>query len=89
MKVKNKINEIRFKYACLKCKRSHKKVIKHQLKTLKFCIFTIIDVGYPINDIEREILERAVSLYNETITNIHKDVKRCNEYITNYKEITE
>ena len=88
MKLKNKIDKIRFKYACLKCKQTHKKVIKQQLKTLKFCLFTIIDTGYPINDIDCEILERAVSLYNETSTYMNKDVKRCNEYIANYKEIT-
>ena len=89
MKLKNKINKLRLRYACLKVKRSHKKVIRHHLKTLKFCLYTIIDTGYcPINDIEHEVLERAVSLYKETTTDMNKDVKRCNEYIANYKEIT-
>lgn len=87
MKFKNKINHLRFKIACFRCKHADKNVIRHQLKTLKFCLFTSIDIGFPVIADEYEVLKKIISLYDKTSTDMVKDIKRCKEYISQYEEI--
>lgn len=88
MTLKKRIQHLKFKYTTFKCKRAHKNVINHQLKTLKFCLFTSIDIGFPVSNEECEVLQKIISLYNDTSIDMNKDIKRCKEYISNYKEIT-
>lgn len=80
-----KIKWLQFRFGILRTKHSHWKLVKHYLKTLKFCLHYIHKIGAPTNDTEEETIKRLISLYDETIADISKDVEWVRRYLDHIK----
>jgi hypothetical protein len=65
---------LKFKYVCFKLKCKHKKVVKLRLKGLKLCLQVINKVGFPVNKEEAELLNKALTTYDEILEELKNDV---------------
>ena len=66
--------KIEFERACRKVRRTHKAVIKINLKILKCCFKGIMSIDYPKSNQENETLQKLISSYDECITRMNKDI---------------
>lgn len=64
-----------FRLSALNVRLTHRKVIKHHLKVIKFCLEEMEDIGIPITKEENETLKRLLDLYYETINSLERDIK--------------
>ena len=83
--LKEKMNYWKFKFSCLKLKRHHKKLVNHNIKTLKFCIHNINNINFPTTDLERETLTVLIDLYEKTVNDLNKDIERVKRYMREFE----
>lgn len=81
-----KLNAIKFKFGVFKVKYSHMRLMKHYLKTLKFCIYHMVKIGIPVSDGEKMLMEALLSVYDETIMELNKNVDVHRKRIDHIKE---
>ena len=70
-----KINAIKFKFSIFKVKCSFMRVVRHNLKTLKFCIYHLNRICIPTNEEKNEVMKKLLSVYDETIAELNKNVE--------------
>lgn len=70
-----------FKFRIFKLTRSHMKVIKHDLKILRFCVCNIIKIGIPTSEANNESIKQLSALYYETIKKLNGDVDKISSYV--------
>ena len=78
--LKKVINKWQFTDSLRKVKSLHKKVLRQNLKIMKFCLYRINKIGIPTNETETETLKRLVSVYDETLKDLNKDIDRYSDY---------
>ena len=70
-----RIDRLKFKISVFKVKRSHMKLVKHDLKILWFCIHHLNKICIPTNEAKNETMKRLLSVYDETIAELNKNVE--------------
>lgn len=70
-----KINRLKFKFSVFKVKRSHMKLVKHDLKILLFCIHHLNKICIPTSEAKNEAMKKLLSVYDETIAELNKNVE--------------
>lgn len=83
--LKEKMKYWKFKMSCFKLKSHHKKLVNHNIKTLKFCIHNINKINFPTTDAEKETLTLLIDLYEKTVNDLNKDVERVKKYMREEK----
>jgi len=73
--------ELEFKASVRKAKRSIKKLIKQELKILKFCLYHMNRIGVPKNREQNEMLKLLLDSYNKVIVDLNENVKTYEHYI--------
>ena len=81
-----KIKFIKFKLACFKVKRSVMKGINHRLKILKFCIHYANKINIPVTKGDIMAMEALLSVYDETIADLNKNMDVHRETLNHIKE---
>lgn len=81
-----KIKFLKFKFACFKVKCSVMKAMKHRLKILKFCIHHANKINIPVTKGEIMAMEALLSVYDETIVYLNKNMDIYRERLNHIKE---
>lgn len=81
-----KINFLKFKFACFKAKCIHMKAVTLKLKILKFCIRHANKINIPVTEGEIMLMEALLSVYDETIADLNKDMDTYRERLNHIKE---
>lgn len=81
-----KIKFLKFKFACFKAKCSVMKAMKLKLKILKFCIHHANKINIPVTKGEVMAMESLLSVYDETVTELNKNMDRYREMLSHIKE---
>ncbi len=84
--LKEKIKDLKIKFAFLKIRRSRMKLMRHYLKTLKYCIRTADKIYIPTSIEEVSTMEELLSFYDETIVKLNKNMDIYRRLISNMKE---
>lgn len=71
---KKQIQGLQFKFNILKLKYIRIKRVNHHLKTLKFCLYTMIKIGSPVTESEILVTTAATSVYIDTISELNRIV---------------
>jgi hypothetical protein len=71
--------QLKFKTFKLRC--SHMKIVKHELKILRFCVCNIIKIGIPISETDNESIKQLSALYDETLKKLNGDVDKIRSYV--------
>lgn len=69
-----KIKALRFRLSVFKVKHSHMKLLKYDLKILKFCMRYMNKICIPVTEAENETMKKLFSVYDETIAELNKNV---------------
>ena len=77
-----KINALKFKFIVFKVKYSHMKLMKHYLKTLKFCTYHMNKITIPTSDAENKVMKELLSVYDGTIVELNKNVDIYRKRVT-------
>ena len=70
-----------FKFRVFKLTCSHMKLVKHDLKIIRFCVCNIIKIGIPTNEADNESIKQLSALYYETIKKLNGDVDKIVSYV--------
>ena len=81
-----KIKALMFRFGCFKIRCSHMKLMKHHLKTLKFCIYHANKIHLPASKGEIVVMKALLSVYDETIAELNKDMDRYKERLNHIKD---
>ena len=81
-----KIKALKFKFSCFKIRHRCMKLMKHYLKTLKFCIYHANKINIPVSKGEIMAMEALLSVYDETIAELNKNMDRYRERLNHIKE---
>ena len=81
--LKKVMNKWQFNNSLRKVKSLHKKVLRQNLRILKFCLYRINKIGIPTNDTEIETLKRLITVYDETLKDLNKDIDRYGNHYKN------
>jgi len=79
--LKEKMDFLKFKLAILKLRFTHKKLMKLNLYTLKWCVYHINKIGIPKSKEENELLKKILGYYDETVKDLNKDVERYRNFV--------
>ena len=79
--VKNKVNRLKFKISIIRLKNAYKRMIKCDLRILKFCLYNMNKCGIPTNKYETESLKKMIDFYDETIKDLDASVDRFRSYL--------
>lgn len=77
----NLIKALKFKIACFKVKHSTMKLVKCDIKILKYCIHHINKIGIPTNEHKNEMLKMLLACYDEAIKQINEDIEKYRSYV--------
>jgi hypothetical protein len=78
---KDEKNRREFMRACEKLKKKHAKVNDIRLKMLKTCLREMDAIGIPVTAEEKELMTRAIELYDKTLQELKDDVNRFRGYL--------
>ena len=78
---KDEKNRIEFVKACEKCKKTHAKVNDLRLKILKTCLKEMDAIGIPVTPEEKELMKKAIELYDQTLQELKDDANRFRGYL--------
>lgn len=81
-----KIKALKFKFSCFKSRHRCMKLMKHYLKTLKICIYHANKINIPVSKGELMVMEVLLSVYDETIAELNKNMDRYRERLNHIKE---
>ena len=80
-----KKEHLKFTLNMFKVRRTHKKIIKMRLWILKRCIYEIIRIGNPKNNIEIKSLNQAIILYDNTVQELNNNIDRYRKLVQDLK----
>ena len=84
--LKEKIKDLKIKFAFFKIRRSRMKLMRYYLKSLEFCICSADEINIPSSIEEVSTMEELLSFYDEIIVKLNKNMDVYRRLISNMKE---
>ena len=78
---KDEKNRIEFVRACEKVKKTHVKLNNLRLKILKTCLRDMETIGIPTTPKDKELMSKAIELYDTTLQNLKDEANQFREYL--------
>ena len=80
-KVKDQVIKLQFKAACKQVERRQNQLNNIRLGVLRRCLTNLEKCGFPVTNEEKEIVAEMISLYDETIQDLSKEIDRFRWYV--------
>ena len=80
--LKNWVNKLKFKISIVKLENAYKRMIRCNLRILKFCLYSMNKRGIPTNNYETESLKNLIEFYDANIKDLDESVNRFRNYLS-------
>ena len=83
-KVKDQVIKLQFKAACRRVEKQQARINDVRMRVLRRCLTVLEKCGVPVSNEEKEIVAEMISLYDETIQDLSKEVDKFRWCVENH-----